>query len=44
MIEAGFDEKFSLINGPLSATPGGDVVGVGSDVNDNLNSELKPVF
>lgn len=39
VIEAGFDEQFSLINGALSATPGGDVVGVGSDNGDNLNSE-----
>ena len=39
VIEAGIDETFSLINHELSATPGGDVIGVGSSNGDLINGE-----
>lgn len=40
VMEAGGDYELSLINNPFANTPGGDVVGVGSDPGDALQDAI----
>lgn len=40
VMEAGGDYELSLINNPFANTPGGDVVGVGSDPGDALQDGI----